>query len=521
MSAPEVVTFGEVMALLLAESGVPLGRAQVFHRHIAGAEANVAVGLARLGVPSRFIGRVGEGSIGDAVVRALRGEGVEVDHVVRDDAPTGVLIRDAHGERPVEVSYHRSGSAGSRLGPEDVPAALIASARLLHVTGITPALSPSAREATLAAVGAARAAGVTVCFDPNIRRRLAPVAAQVPVLRELAVQADLVLAGEDEALLIAEADTPEDAVRWFLDGGAALVVVKRGAEGTWAADRARRLGTAGDGGHGGRPRRGRRRVRRRFPLPLAARRFRAGCARRGRRARGCRRAGAGRHRRAARPRGAARSPCGPHGGSTMSTTSRQVMEAIGRQRIIGIVREEGPEAATAALRTLAEAGLEVAEISLTTPSALRAIEQARRDDALLVGVGTVLDAAAARQAVDAGAQLVVTPTVSAAVIAAGNRYGVPVVAGAATPTEIMTALELGAQLVKLFPASALGPDAVGDILAALPQVGLVPTGGVSAEQAPAYLDAGAFAVGMGSALTRGEDAIRTTRALLSTLGGGR
>lgn len=201
----------------------------------------------------------------------------------------------------------------------------------------------------------------------------------------------------------------------------------------------------------------------------------------------------------------------------MSTTAQQVLAAIGRQRLIGIVREDGPEPAAAALRILAEGGLEVAEVSLTTPAALSVIEQARREDALIIGVGTVLDAAAARQAIDAGAQLVVTPTVSAEVIAAGNRYGIPVVAGAATPTEIMTALELGASLVKLFPASAFGPGVVGDILAALPQVGLVPTGGVTAEQAPAYVEAGAVAVGMGSALTRGDDAIRTTRALLAAM----
>lgn len=236
MNAPEVVTFGEVMALMLAEAGVPLGHAQVFRRQIAGAEANVAVGLARLGVRTRFIGRVGVGSIGDAVVRTLRGEGVDVDHVLRDAAPTGVLIRDVHGERPVEVSYHRSASAGSRLGPEDVTADLLTSARLLHLTGITPALSRSARDATLTAARDARSAGVAVCFDPNIRRRLAPEEEQVPVLRELAAHADLVLAGEDEALLIAGADSVEGAARWFLDAGATLVVVKRGSDGAWATD---------------------------------------------------------------------------------------------------------------------------------------------------------------------------------------------------------------------------------------------------------------------------------------------
>lgn len=200
-----------------------------------------------------------------------------------------------------------------------------------------------------------------------------------------------------------------------------------------------------------------------------------------------------------------------------ATSSHQVIAAILRQRLIGIVRETGRDPATAALRTLADGGVEVAEVSLTTPEALQVIEQARRDGSLHVGVGTVLDAASASQAVAAGATFIVTPTVSAAVIAAGNRYGVPVVSGAATPTEIVTACEHGAALVKLFPASAFGPGAVGDILAALPQVGLVPTGGVTHDQAPDYISHGAVAVGMGSALTRGADSRRTLRRLLDRL----
>lgn len=236
MSGPLVVTFGEVMVLMLADPGPPLGHAGIFRRQIAGAEANVAVGLTRLGVRTRFIGRIGEGPLGDGILRALRAEGVDVDYVVRDPAPDGVIIRDFHGERPVEVSYHRAGSAGSRLRTGDITGNAFGDARLLHVTGITPTLSASAREATIAAVTDARAAGMTVSFDPNIRRRLAPVEAQIPQLRDLAAQSDLVFAGEDEARLIAGMSDLEAAARWFLQQGAALVVIKQGAGGSWATD---------------------------------------------------------------------------------------------------------------------------------------------------------------------------------------------------------------------------------------------------------------------------------------------
>lgn len=173
MSAPEVVTFGEAMALLLAEPGRPLDHAERFRRSIAGAESNVAVALARLGHRVGWFGRVGDDAFGRTVLRTLRGEGVDVSRARVDPAAaTGLIVRDCHAERAIEVLYHRAGSAGSRLAREDIDPAWLGSARILHVTGVTAALSATALDACVAAVEAARSAGVLVSYDPNVRRKL-------------------------------------------------------------------------------------------------------------------------------------------------------------------------------------------------------------------------------------------------------------------------------------------------------------------------------------------------------------
>ena len=226
--ALDVVTLGEAMTLLLAEPGLPLRAAGTFRRGLAGAEANVAVGLARLGHRVGWIGRLGDDALGSGIVHALRGEGVDVTHVRTDpDAPTGVLVRDAHSAGATEVVYARAGSAGGRLSASDVPASYVAGARVLLLTGITPLLSESARSACEAAAAAARDAGVLVAVDPNLRRRLASPERARDVVRPMVLAADVVLAGEDE-LAVLELDPSDLPAR--------LVVVKRGAEGAWATD---------------------------------------------------------------------------------------------------------------------------------------------------------------------------------------------------------------------------------------------------------------------------------------------
>jgi len=221
------------MALFRADPAESLRTARRFSRSIAGAESNLAIGLCRLGCLAGWFGRVGDDPLGLGVLDTLRGEGVDVSRAAVDgDANTGVLVRDTHGERRIDVVYARHGSAGSRLSVADIDQAYLASARVLHVTGITPALSRTAREATAEAVRLAADAGVAVCFDPNLRRRLWPdmdVARRM--LLPLLESAQIVLAGHAEAMALTGQATPGKAGRWLADHGAMTVAVKLGADG--------------------------------------------------------------------------------------------------------------------------------------------------------------------------------------------------------------------------------------------------------------------------------------------------
>ncbi|HEX4812928.1 MAG TPA: bifunctional 4-hydroxy-2-oxoglutarate aldolase/2-dehydro-3-deoxy-phosphogluconate aldolase [Nonomuraea sp.] len=200
----------------------------------------------------------------------------------------------------------------------------------------------------------------------------------------------------------------------------------------------------------------------------------------------------------------------------------EIVRAVTEQRVFGIVRTAGADAAVAAAEAVLEAGLRAVEVALTTRRALDAVARlaGARPEAL-VGAGTVLDAAAARAAVEAGARFLVSPSLHPDVIRAGHRYGVPVFPGAATPTEIVRALEEGADAVKIFPAAAASPSWLRDVRAALPQLPAIPTGGVTIDDAPEWIAAGAVACGMGSALTSGgaEAAGRRVTTLLARLAG--
>ncbi len=228
----DVVTFGETMALMRSQTPGPLAHALELSLGIGGAESNVAIALARLGASVAWFGRVGEDSLGDLVVRELRAEGLAV-HARRDaGAPTGLMIKERRTQQNQKVWYYRSGSAGSRLGPEDVPAREIAAARLLHITGITPALSESAANAVDLAVRTARDAGTLVSFDINYRAALWSAEEASPVLRRLAAQTDILFAGDDEAaLLVGAAEEPRDLAERLTALGPTQVIVKRGSEG--------------------------------------------------------------------------------------------------------------------------------------------------------------------------------------------------------------------------------------------------------------------------------------------------
>jgi 2-dehydro-3-deoxyphosphogluconate aldolase/(4S)-4-hydroxy-2-oxoglutarate aldolase len=179
-----------------------------------------------------------------------------------------------------------------------------------------------------------------------------------------------------------------------------------------------------------------------------------------------------------------------------------VLDAVLETKIVAIVRLERYDRAVEIARALLEGGISVIEFTLTGAGAYDAIAATRAalGDSAHIGVGTVLNVGAAEASIGAGAQFVVTPTMSQAVIRACVARGTPILCGALTPTEALTAHEAGADMVKLFPARLGGPQYLRDILAPLPFLKIVPTGGVAAENARAYLDAGAVAVGIGGSL---------------------
>ena len=183
-------------------------------------------------------------------------------------------------------------------------------------------------------------------------------------------------------------------------------------------------------------------------------------------------------------------------------TKLEQMQRIEACGIVAIIRANSSNELIEAAAAIQTGGVDVIEITMTTPDALRVISEvsARFRDTVLVGVGSVLDAETARAAMLAGAEFVVSPVTKPDVIEICNRYSNVVIPGAFTPTEILAAWEAGADYVKVFPSSGVGSSYIKDIKAPLPQIPLIPTGGINAENAAEFLNAGAAALGIGSAL---------------------
>src|SRR5207237_928750 len=194
-AAVDLVTFGETMGLLAADEIGPLRSGHRMVLGIAGSESNVAVGVRRLGHSVAWTGRVGADPIGRLVLRELRAEDVDVSRAIVDaGAPTGFMVKVHRTTATSEIIYSRRGSAGSRLCPEDLDPDLISRARILHVTGITPALSSSAWECVVAAVDLARARDVRVSLDINHRTALWTDPEASTALLELAPRCDFLFA---------------------------------------------------------------------------------------------------------------------------------------------------------------------------------------------------------------------------------------------------------------------------------------------------------------------------------------
>jgi 2-dehydro-3-deoxygluconokinase len=221
----DLVTLGEAL-IGLDSGGRRIESASALSKSVGGAESNTAIGLARLGHRAAYIGRVGDDPLGREVERTLRGEGVDITHLVRDPArPTGLMLKERSASR-VSVYYYRAHGAGSALEVSDVPLDVVERARVLHVTGVTLALGEGPRKAALAAAGAAQAAGVTVTLDANFRHKMGSVSQLVGWFEELVPFADHVLLSWSEASLCA-GSSETSAVRGYACGlGVPAVIVK-------------------------------------------------------------------------------------------------------------------------------------------------------------------------------------------------------------------------------------------------------------------------------------------------------
>lgn len=232
----DVVTFGEAMMLLVADRPGPLEDAQGFVKRTAGAETNVAIGLARLGLKVGWASRLGTDSMGRYLLKAMQAEGIDCSQVVTDASQrTGFQFKGrvaGGGDPPVE--YHRKGSAASQFAPEQIDATWLTSARHLHATGVFPAISESSHATAQRSMALMRAAGRSVSFDPNLRPTLwASPGRMREAINALAAQADWVLPGLEEGLFLTGQASPEGIARFYRERGASVVVVKLGPQGAY------------------------------------------------------------------------------------------------------------------------------------------------------------------------------------------------------------------------------------------------------------------------------------------------
>lgn len=233
----ELVTLGETMVAMVPGSAGPLRYVGMFQPRIAGAESNLAIGMAKLGHSASWISRLGEDELGHYVNNMIRAEGVDVSGVVFDALHrTGVMFKEmSAGE--TRVYYYRENSAASHLAPADISEEAIRGAKIVHLTGITPVLSQSCEDAVRTAMEYADKHGVRISFDPNVRKKLWKDRDYAPLLRELTLRSHIVMLGLDEAEAMFGMRTPEDIFELLFsdEGRVEAAAIKDGAEGAWVA----------------------------------------------------------------------------------------------------------------------------------------------------------------------------------------------------------------------------------------------------------------------------------------------
>lgn len=231
MNAPAVVTAGETMLLGVVSPAGRLRHARSLDVGVGGAESNVAIGLARLGVPTRWVSLLGDDEVGQTVLDRVRAEGVDTSAVRRVGGyPTGMYLRERVGST-VRGFYYRQGSAASTLAPGAIDPQDLQDATWLHLTGITPALSAECAAFVGWVAEEARKAGLKVSYDVNYRSRLWDANSARTFTTSILPRVDLLLVGTEEGRVLWSWDGDEAMARWFAEQGPSEVVLKRGSAG--------------------------------------------------------------------------------------------------------------------------------------------------------------------------------------------------------------------------------------------------------------------------------------------------
>lgn len=242
----EVMTIGEPMVNLIADSNETYLEARTLPRQMAGAEFNVAIGVTRQGHSVSYVTTLGQDWQGDLILDYMRGIGIDTSNIRRiAGAATGYQLKVRSSDGEPKVIYFRSGSAASRTTPDIVDGIDFDGVRILHVTGIFSALTTNTYDTVAKLMDAARAHGVTVLFDPNPRPTLWPSReAMIEATNTLAAKCDVFMPGLEEGQLFSGASNPHDIARFYLDMGVGKVIIKLGDEGSALFER------GGDGGIG-------------------------------------------------------------------------------------------------------------------------------------------------------------------------------------------------------------------------------------------------------------------------------
>lgn len=223
------------MAMFVAKSCGPLYEVEEFTRMLAGAEVNVAIGLKRLGHSVAYVTKLGTDPFGTYIENKLKAEGLDVQISKDENHFTGYQLKGKVMEGDPEVFYYRKNSAASCISVEDVEKVDLEGARVLHITGIPPALSKSCREATYRLIERAREKGMLISFDPNLRPTLwESKEVMIETINDIASKADIVLPGTGEGKILMGSDKPEEIAEFYRKNGAKAVIIKAGGDGAYA-----------------------------------------------------------------------------------------------------------------------------------------------------------------------------------------------------------------------------------------------------------------------------------------------